>query len=174
MERSAPGLQMTPLRVMDRNCPLVDLQVCETPARIVSTEGAGGRLMMTAIDAVTTACAAAQVGLIETAMSLLADVSHTEALQRRLTKTVLHHVAAASLWRRALAAAQGGSPGASAAAAAAHIGCSRAAVGAAAAAAELLGPSSETDALLRRAISLSLLFGGPALSHERLLERLGI
>ena len=42
------------------------------------------------------------------------------------------------------------------------------------AAAELLGPSADTAALFHRALSGTLLFGGPAMSHERLLERLGV
>jgi hypothetical protein len=54
------------------------------------------------------------------------------------------------------------------------VGCSRAALHSATVAARLLGASDETAALLRRAQSANLLFGGPALSHERLLERLGV
>jgi hypothetical protein len=41
-------------------------------------------------------------------------------------------------------------------------------------AARLLDRSGDADAALRRAPSGRLLFGGPALSHERLLERLGV
>ena len=96
------------------------------------------------------------------------------ALESRLAGVALDHVAAAALWRHALAEDAAGSANASTAAAAAHIGCSAAAVRAATAAAELLGPAEATDAILRRALSGSLLFGGPALSHERLLERLGL
>ena len=113
--------------------------------------------------------AAEQVGLIEKAMHLLAPAAESD----QMAEVTLDHVAAASLWRRALASSSG-SAGFSASAAAAHIGCSRAAVRAATAAAAFAGPSVETDALLRRSLSANLLFGGPALSHERLLERLGI
>lgn len=58
------------------------------------------------------------------------------------------------------------------AAAMAHIGCSSASVRVASLAAELVGESEAVT--LRRALSASLLLGGPAVSHERLLERLGI
>ncbi|EUA23808.1 hypothetical protein I553_5183 [Mycobacterium xenopi 4042] len=83
-------------------------------------------------------------------------------------------MAAFSLWRRAVGEQAAGPSQAFAAAAAAHIGCSRAAVQASTVVAELLGPSFETDAVSRRALSAALLFGAPALSHERLLERFGV
>jgi alkylation response protein AidB-like acyl-CoA dehydrogenase len=127
---------------------------------------------MRAIDLATTALAAEQVGLIEKAMSML--VRHTADFQDRVAEVALDHVAAVGLWRRALAEDAAGSADAASAAAAAHVGCSAAAVRAATAAAELVGTSLETDSVLRRALSGSLLFGGPALSHERLLERLGV
>ncbi|MGZ8822242.1 MAG: acyl-CoA dehydrogenase family protein, partial [Aeromicrobium sp.] len=180
IEKSAPGLAVTSLDVIDASRPLSQIELSETPATLLGTEGAGGRLMLKAIDLATTALAAEQVGLIEKTMSLLAehagDPSDAPAFETRVAGVTLDHVAAAALWRRALDLAEdaAGTDGASAAAAAAHVGCSAAAVRSATAAAELLGPSDETDAVLRRALSGSLLFGGPALSHERLLERLGI
>lgn len=173
VENPASGLTVTSLDVIDSTRPLSQLDLSETPAVLLGTEGAGGRLMLKAIDLAMTALAAEQVGLIERAMALLvehaADLPDAPAFETRVAGVTLDHVAAAALWRRALAADAG-----DAAAAAAHVGCSAAAVRAATAAAELLGPSEETDALLRRALSASLLFGGPALSHERLLERLGV
>ena len=175
VEKSAPGLTVTSLDVIDSTRPLSQIDLSDTPTILLGTEGAGGRLMLTAIDLATTALAAEQVGLIEKAMSLLVErageLPDAPAFEARVAGVTLDHIAAASLWRRALAA---DAEDASAAAAAAHIGCSAAAVRAATAAAELLGPSADTDALLRRALSASLLFGGPALSHERLLERLGV
>ena len=178
VDRSAPGLALTPLDVIDPTKRLSQLDLSATPAVLVGTEGAGGRLMVAAIDAVTTALAAEQVGLIERAMGLLArhasDRSDAPDFATGVADMTLDHLAAAALWRRALAERAADSAGASAAAAAAHIGCSAAAMRSATAAAALLGPSEETDAVLRRAISSSLLFGGPALSHERLLERLGV
>jgi alkylation response protein AidB-like acyl-CoA dehydrogenase len=172
IKTSAPGVEVTPLDVMDATRPLSQIELADTPAVLLGTEGAGGRLMMRAIDLATTALAAEQVGLIEKAMSML--VGRTAEFEARVAEVALDHVAATGLWRRALALDAAGSADAAGAAAAAHVGCSAAAVRAATAAAELLGPSSETDAVLRRALSGSLLFGGPALSHERLLERLGV
>jgi alkylation response protein AidB-like acyl-CoA dehydrogenase len=165
VERSAPGVVVTPVSAVDQTRPLSLVTLSDTPATLVSREGSGGTLMMRAVDLATTALAAEQVGVIEKAMSMLG----TNWDSRDLSEMTLHHVAAVALWQRAL-----DDDVDSGAAAAAHIGCSRAAVRAATIAAEVLGPSAETDALYRRALSGSLLFGGPALSHERLLERLGI
>ena len=176
--KSAPGVTVTPLDVIDPTRPLSQIDLADTPAVLLGAEGAGGRLMMRAIDLATTALAAEQVGLIEKTMGMLvgntADSSETADFQTRVAEVALDHVAAAGLWRRAVAEDAAGSADAASAAAAAHVGCSAAAVRAATAAAELVGPSPETDAVLRRALSGSLLFGGPALSHERLLERLGV
>jgi alkylation response protein AidB-like acyl-CoA dehydrogenase len=170
--KSAPGVAVTPLDVVDSTRPLSQIELTDSPAELVGSEGAGGRLMMRAIDLATTALAAEQVGLIEKVMSML--VGNSAETEARVADVVLDHIAATGLWRRALAVDAAGSPHAAAAAAAAHVGCSAAAVRAATAAAELVGPSPETDAVLRRALSGSLLFGGPALSHERFLERLGV
>jgi alkylation response protein AidB-like acyl-CoA dehydrogenase len=171
VERAAPGLQLSPLDVVDSTRPLHRVEFADTPAKLVSAEGHGGRLMMTVLDLATTALAAEQVGVIEKAMGLLAAAGSTDA---EFSEVTLGHVVAFSLWRRALDAQADASSDASPLAAAAHVGCSRAAVRAATITAQLLGPSEETDALLRRAQSANLLFGGPALSHERLLERLGV
>jgi alkylation response protein AidB-like acyl-CoA dehydrogenase len=176
--KSAPGVTVTRLGVVDPTRPLSQIELSDTPAVLLGPEGAGGRLMMRAIDLATTALAAEQVGLIEKAMSLLAahtaEPLATVDLEARVAEVALDHVAAAALWRRALTEDAVGSADAASAAAAAHVGCSAAVVRAARAAAELVGPSAETDAVLRRALSGNLLFGGPALSHERLLERVGV
>jgi alkylation response protein AidB-like acyl-CoA dehydrogenase len=123
------------------------------------------------IDLATTALAAEQVGVIEKAMNHVAAARPSVPDFAEMT---VEHAAALSLWQRAVNEQAAASADASPLAAAAHIGCSRAAVRSATVAAQLLGPSDETDTLLRRAQSANLLFGGPALCHERLLERLGV
>jgi hypothetical protein len=168
--RSAPGLQLVALDVIDKTRPLHRIELTDTLAKLVSAEGGGARLIMTVIDLATTALVGEQVGVIEKAMNLMAAGLPPE---RELAEVTVDHVAAVSLWRRAVTEQATGFAAASPLAAAAHVGCSRAVVRSATVAARLLGPSEETDAALRRALSASLLFGGPALSHERLLERLG-
>jgi alkylation response protein AidB-like acyl-CoA dehydrogenase len=171
VERSAPGLQVVALDVVDDTQPLHRIEFADTPAKLVSTEGGAGRLMITVVDLATTALAAEQVGLVEKSMNLLAAARTSEA---ELAEVTLDHVTAVSLWRRALNEQAAGSADVSPSAAAAHVGCSRAATRSATVASRLLGPSDESDAVLRRALAASLLFGGPAVSHERLLERLGV
>lgn len=171
VERSAPGLQVLPLDVLDETRPLHRVELSDTPAQLVSAEGGGGRLMMTVIDLATTALAGEQVGVIEQAMGLLFESAPAE---QQFAEATIDHVAAVSLWRQAVNQQSTGSPDASGLAAAAHVGCSRAALRTTTAAAQLLGSSAEADAVFRRALSANLLFGGPAVSHERLLERLGV
>lgn len=166
VDPSAQGVQVDTRAGVDPSRPLFDVALSDTPAELVSDEGRGGRLMSEVIDLATTALAAEQVGLIERAINVLTDRSPADT--GALPERVLEHAAAVSLWRRAV---EDPSP---ITAAAAHIGCSKAAVSAATAAAAHCGPDAQTDAILRRAISANLLFGGPAVSHERLLERLGI
>jgi alkylation response protein AidB-like acyl-CoA dehydrogenase len=171
VERTSPGLRLTALDVVDSTRPLHAIEFADTPAKLVSAEGYGGRLMMTVIDLATNALAGEQVGIIEKAME---SIGAAGSSSEELAAVTLDHVAAFSLWRRALGAQADQSTHASSLAATAHIGCSRAAGRATSLAARLLGPSEETDALVRRARSADLLFGGPAFSHERLLERLGV
>lgn len=166
VEASAPGLAVTDLSVSDSTRPLAQVDFAETPAELIGREGGGGRLMASVIDRATTALAAEQVGLIERAVSVL--FAHGDDEAGSLAEVALDHAAALSLWRQALAESD------AAAAAVAHIGCSVRCVRAANRVAELAGPSEETDAIMQRALSGSLLFGGPALSHERLLDRLGV
>ena len=162
----AAGLKIADHPVLDETRPLFSVKLSDTPATLVGTEGSGGRLMSRLIDAATTALAAEQVGLIEAAIGVLRE-GPTPG-DDRVAGLVLDHIAAHALWQRAL------NEQTPAAAAAAHIGCSAAAVRVATTVAELRGPDGYTTSLLRRALSGSLLFGGPALAHERLLDRIGI
>lgn len=166
VDADATGLNITALDVTDASRPLFGVTLENTPATLLGTEGGGGRLMSQLIDRAVTALAAEQVGLIEAAIGALRDAGADA--DPRVTELVLTHAAAHACWQNALVDS---SPEA---AAAAHIACSGAAVRATDIVAEICGMSDVTMALLQRALSASLLFGGPALSHERLLERLGI
>ncbi|MUM06725.1 MULTISPECIES: acyl-CoA dehydrogenase family protein [unclassified Mycolicibacterium] len=165
VEAGAAGMQIDAHRVLDDSRPLFAVALTDTPAFLIGREGSGGRLMSLLIDRATTALAAEQVGIIEAAISRLRRAPVDQ--QDLNIDIALNHAAAYALWRRALSSTEPG------AAAAAHIGCGAAAVRVATAAAEVCA-DEDTAALLRRALSANLLFGGPAVSHERLLERLGI
>jgi alkylation response protein AidB-like acyl-CoA dehydrogenase len=166
VETGTAGLTVNAHDVIDPTRPLFGVTFDNTPATLLGTEGSGGKLMWTLIDRASTALAGEQVCLIERAIGVLRDADNRD--DHRVVEVVLAHAAAHALWQRAIADASPES------AAAAHVGCSGAAVRVATAVAEMCDDDSVTTQLVLRALSGSLLFGGPALSHERLLDRLGI
>ncbi|QNJ93381.1 acyl-CoA dehydrogenase family protein [Mycolicibacterium fluoranthenivorans] len=163
VDRTAPGVSVTPHPVLDATRPLFEVSCTNTPATILGREGAGGRFMFEALGRATTALAGEQIGLIERAVQHL--TTHNGA---DLTDVAIQHAKAVGTWQ---AAVDKPTPER---AATAHIAASAAALAVTEQVAELVGPSPETAALQHRAISANLLFGGPAVSHERLLERLGL
>lgn len=166
VDAGSAGLDISAHDVADPTRPLFGVTFDGTPAKLLGVEGSGGRLMSTLIDRATTALAAEQVGVIEAAITVLRNTADRD--DHRLAEVVLAHAGASAVWQRALT---NPSPEA---AAAAHIGCSGAAIAVTAAVAEMCDDDAKTNPLILRALSGSLLFGGPALSHERLLDRLGI
>ena len=166
VDAGSSGLDINPHDVVDPTRPLFGVTFDTTPATLLGVEGSGGRLMSTLIDRATTALAAEQVGLIEAAITVLRNTGDRD--DHRLAEVVLAHAGASAVWQRAL------SEPSPETAAAAHIGCSGAAVAVTTAVAEMCDDEASTHPLVLRALSGSLLFGGPALSHERLLDRLGI
>jgi hypothetical protein len=163
VERTAPGIAVTPHPVLDTSRPLFEVSLSNTPAVILGREGAGGRFMFDALGRATTALAGEQVGLIERGIQHMASQSGAD-----LTDLAIAHAKAFGLWQAAI------DKPTPERAALAHIGASAAALAVCEQVAERLGPSPEATALQHRAISGDLLFGGPAMSHERLLERLGL
>ncbi|MBE1551927.1 alkylation response protein AidB-like acyl-CoA dehydrogenase [Mycobacterium sp. OAS707] len=168
VDSEAVGLTIIEMDSIDATRALFRVDFDDTPTRLLGKEGHGGALMRETIDLAMVALAGEQVGLIERAVAVLLDHTDVEA-PTDLTRTVLDHATAVSLWTQALSAdAEVGS------AAVAHIGCSTASLRVATLAAEIARESKEASAILRRALSASLLLGGPAVFHERLLDRLGI
>lgn len=164
----AAGLAITELDSIDSTRPLFGVELNDTPAVLLGKEGRGGALMVKTMDLAMTALAGEQVGLIERAVAVLLSRELGEA-SPDIAQTALDHATAVSLWTQALGPdADVGS------AAMAHIGCSTASLRVASLAAEVAGDSEEAGTLQRRALSASLLLGGPAVFHERLLDRLGI
>ena len=168
VDADATGLSITELDSIDATRPLFRVELNDTPAVLLGKEGRGGALMQTTMDAAMTALAGEQVGLIERAIAILRrrDLGNAGP---GLAQVALDHATAVSLWMQAQSAdAEAGS------AAMAHIGCSTASLRVASLTAELAGDSDNAAAILRRALASSLLFGGPAVFYERLLDRLGI
>jgi alkylation response protein AidB-like acyl-CoA dehydrogenase len=169
VDAKAPGVTISELAGIDTTRPLFKIEFNDTPAELLGREGRGGALMSRSIDLLMTALAGEQVGLIERAVDVMLRHAQDESLEEGLTQTVLDHATAVSLWTQALG------PGADVGSAArAHIGCSTASLRVASLTAEVAGDSEEAASIMRRALSASLLLGGPAVFHERLLDRLGI
>lgn len=169
VDAKAPGVTVTELAGIDSTRPLFTVRFDATPAELLGREGRGGALMRHSIDLLMTALAGEQVGLIERAAEVLLQHAQDDSLEEQLTQAAMDHAAAVSLWRQAQGThAEVGS------AAAAHIGCSTASLRVASLAAEVAGDSEEAAAIQRRALSTSLLLGGPAVFYERLLDRLEI
>jgi alkylation response protein AidB-like acyl-CoA dehydrogenase len=169
VDANAPGVAITELAGIDTTRQLFKIEFNGAPAELLGKEGRGGALMRQSIDLLMTALAGEQVGLIERSVDVLLRHAQDGSLEEALTQTALDHAASVSLWTQALEADAGVG-----AAAMAHIGCSTASLRVASLTAEVASESEEAAAILRRALSTSLLLGGPAVSHERLLERLGI
>lgn len=169
VDAKAPGVTVSELAGIDATRPLFTVEFNDTPAELLGHEGRGGALMRQSIDLLMTALAGEQVGLIERAVDVLLRHAQDGSLDAELAHAALDHAAAASLWRQALSTEAGAGS-----AAAAHIGCSTASLRVASLAAEVAVDSEEAAAIQRRALSTSLLLGGPAVFYERLLDRLGI
>ncbi|MCV7282393.1 acyl-CoA dehydrogenase family protein [Mycolicibacterium flavescens] len=167
VDADASGVQVTAVETIDPGRPLFTVELDDTPATLLGREGQGGLLMRRSIDLAMTALAGEQLGMLERAIGILAHHQH-DWPGDELVQTVLDHAAALALWTAALAPDAGEEV-----ATMAHIACSDASVRAARLAAGLTG-DDEARSLWRRALSASLLLGGPAVYYERLLDRLGI
>jgi alkylation response protein AidB-like acyl-CoA dehydrogenase len=178
----APGLATTPMATLDPTRPLGEVHLTDTPARQVGADGAAGALMSRVLDLATLAVAAEQVGLAQSCLDIA--VAHVgrgvcEADRLAVAEMYLQVVSARAIACDAADQAGRRDAAAPAAAARAHIRCSQAAVTVVNRAMAVMGECAIEDGhplqvRHRRAVASELLFGGPAVSHERLLERLGI
>jgi alkylation response protein AidB-like acyl-CoA dehydrogenase len=188
----APGLTRRPLRTLDPTRRMAALGLAGVPATPVGTPGTAGPVLERVLDLATTALAAEQVGgaraCLETAagyarsrMQFGRPIGSFQAVKHKcadmFTRTEL--AAAAASEAAASAAGTDGTPELAVAAAVAHVVCSEAYVFVAAENIQVhggIGFTWEHPAHLyfRRAKSSQLLFGGPAVYHERLLARLGV
>jgi alkylation response protein AidB-like acyl-CoA dehydrogenase len=155
------------------------------PAVLLGVEGAGGRLMGRSLDLASVSLAEEQVNGIRRCLQLSAAAARTadtpEADARRLCGELRLdlEVAEAMCGYAGRVAASDAATEGSIAAAMAHICCSEAFTKVARATVQLVAEtggetSDEAARLFLRAQSSDLLFGGPALYYERLLERMGI
>jgi alkylation response protein AidB-like acyl-CoA dehydrogenase len=185
VEVAAPGLVVSSMPVIDPTRSLARVQLHQVPAVLLGVEGAGGRLMGRALDLASVSLAGEQVSGIRrclelsTAAARVADTPEADA--RRLCGDLrldLGVAEAMHAYARRVAVSDAGAEG-GIAAAMAHICCSETFTRVARTAVRLVGDTlgetgDEAARLFLRAQSSDLLFGGPALYYERLLERMGI
>jgi alkylation response protein AidB-like acyl-CoA dehydrogenase len=186
----APGFSAEPMTVLDPTRPLAALTFDQVPAELIGAEGEGGQLLSQVVDVAGVALAAEQAGGARRCLEMSAEYARTRFQFGRAIGTfqAIKHKCADMLARVELAEAAAREAARLAdeeaaefpvAAATAHISASRAYMFAAAENIQVhggIGFTWEHPAHLyfRRAKSSGLLFGGPAVDHERLLARLGI
>lgn len=181
---SDSGVQVRESTTLDGTRPLGDLILTGAPGRLVGRDGAAGALMSRVLEWACVALAAEQVGCAERCLELVVEELDGRQDASRDALVVVAEIYLQLESARAIAAfaaeqAHLGSEDAAVAAARAHIRCSQAATTVVRRAIDVVGVKALEDAhplqaQLRRVTTSELLFGGPAVSHERLLERLGI
>ena len=198
VDRGAPGLIAEPMTTLDPTRPMATLTFDQVPALLVGAEGQGGRLMTRVLDLACVALAAEQAGGARRCLEMSAGYARTrfqfgrpigsfQAVKHRCADMLVRVELAEAAAREAARLADEdaarppgeAAPESAVAAATAHVVCSQAYMFAAAENIQVhggIGFTWEHPAHLyfRRAKSSELLFGGPAVYHERLLDRLGI
>ena len=190
VDRGAPGLSAEPMDALDATRALARLNLEAVPARLVGGEGLAGRTMSQVLDTASVALAAEQAGGARRCLEASAEYARNryqfgrpigsfQAVKHMCADMLVQVELAEATAREAARLADEGGPEFPVAAATAHACCSQAFVCTALENIQVhggIGFTWEHPAHLyfRRAKSSQLLFGGPAVYHERLLDRLGI
>ena len=190
VDRGAPGLCAVPMTTLDPTRPMAALTFDQAPAVLIGAEGQGGRLMSRVLDLACVALGAEQAGGARQCLQISAGYARTrfqfgrpigsfQAVKHKCADMLVRVELAEAAAREAARLADEAAPEFGVAAATAHICCSQAYLFAATENIQVhggIGFTWEHPAHLyfRRAKSSELLFGGPAVYHERLLHRLGI
>jgi alkylation response protein AidB-like acyl-CoA dehydrogenase len=190
VDRGAAGLCAEPMTTLDLTRAMAVLTFDQVPAAMVGADGQAGRLMSRVLDLACVALAAEQAGGARRCLEMSAEYARTryqfgrpigsfQAVKHRCADMLVRVELAEATAREAARLADEAAPEFPAAAAAAHVCCSQAYLFAATENIQVhggIGFTWEHPAHLyfRRAKSSELMFGGPAVYHERLLDRLGI
>ncbi|MEU1513365.1 acyl-CoA dehydrogenase family protein [Streptomyces sp. NPDC005811] len=190
VDRLATGLSAEPLTTLDATRAMARLTFDAVPAVLVGTDGAGGRVMARVLDVASVGLAAEQAGGARRCLETSVEYARTrhqfgrpigsfQAVKHKCADMLVQVELAEAASREAALLAAEGSADFPVASAVAHASCSKAYMVAAMENIQVhggIGFTWEHPAHLyfRRAKSSQLLFGGPAIYHERLLDRLGI
>ncbi|WP_406497876.1 acyl-CoA/acyl-ACP dehydrogenase [Streptomyces sp. NBC_01604] len=190
VDGAATGIAAEPMETLDATRAMGRLTFDAVPATLVGADGAGGRIMAKVLDIASVGLAAEQAGGARRCLEMSTDharvrhqfgrpIGSFQAVKHKCADMLVQVELAEASSREAARLAAEGSPDFPVAAAVAHACCSRAYLVAAMENIQVhggIGFTWEHPAHLyfRRAKSSQLLFGGPAVYHERLLDRLGI
>ncbi|MDT3441979.1 MULTISPECIES: acyl-CoA dehydrogenase family protein [unclassified Pseudofrankia] len=192
VDGTAVGLTRTSLPTLDLTRRVARLDFWSTPATVVGEPGGAAGVLRRVLDVATAALAAEQVGgaraCLDAATAYAKDrvqfgrpIGTFQAVKHKCADMFTRIQVADAAAREAAAALDGaaGAPDPGVAAAVAHVVCSEAFMAVAAENIQVhggIGFTWEHPAHLyfRRAKSSQLLFGGPAVYHERLLARAGM
>lgn len=190
VDRQAEGLTTEPIQTLDATRAMARLTLDAVPATLVGANGAGGRIMARVLDLASVGLAAEQAGGARRCLETSAEYARTrrqfgrpigsfQAVKHKCADMLVQAELAEAASREAALLAAEGSDELPVAAAVAHACCSRAYLFTATENIQVhggIGFTWEHPAHLyfRRAKSSQLLFGGPAVYYERLLDRLGI
>jgi alkylation response protein AidB-like acyl-CoA dehydrogenase len=190
VDPAADGVQVTPMQVLDATRPLAVITLNSTPARMIGRQGAAGSVLARSLDFAALALAAEGVGAAQHCLDLSVEyaamrqqfgrpIGSFQAVKHLCAEMLAQVELARAATEDAMLLADAGSPDSAVAIAAAHITTSAAAMLVAKETIQVhggIGFTWEHPAHLyfRRAKASQMLLGGPSLSHERLLERMGI
>ncbi|WP_328483589.1 acyl-CoA/acyl-ACP dehydrogenase [Streptomyces sp. NBC_00377] len=190
VDREATGLTAEPMDTLDATRAMARLTFDAVPATPVGADGAGGRVMAKVLDIASVGLAAEQAGGARRCLDTSTEYARTrhqfgrpigsfQAVKHKCADMLVQVELAEASSREAARLAAEHDPAFPVAAAVAHACASRAYLYAATENIQVhggIGFTWEHPAHLyfRRAKSSQLLLGGPAVYHERLLDRLGI
>lgn len=184
VDTRSSGVSISETTTIDDSRALARVALSQAPATLIGMEGAGGRIVARTLDLAVVSLAREQLSGARRALRLCPDnlavvgLAKPEILKLLGEMEVERGIAQAS-YNHATEIVDGDPEKFSIAAAMAHISCSRmfTSITARIAALMLSEEGSESEDALRifaRAEWSELLFGGPALYYERLLERIGV
>jgi alkylation response protein AidB-like acyl-CoA dehydrogenase len=190
VDRADPGVRCRPMTTLDGTRAQAVVDLAEARAVLIGQPGHAGRLVAGVLDVAAVALAAEQSGGARRCLEESAEYARTryqfgrpigsfQAVKHKCADMLADVALAEAAAREAARLHDIGDRGFPAAAVAAHVFCSRAYLAVAMENIQVhggIGFTWEHSAHLyfRRAKSSQLLLGGPAVYHERLLDRLGI
>jgi alkylation response protein AidB-like acyl-CoA dehydrogenase len=190
VDPAADSVQIAPMQVLDATRPLAVVTLNSAPAQLIGRQGAAGPVLARSLDYAALALAAEGVGAAQHCLDLSVEyatvrqqfgrpIGSFQAVKHLCAEMLTQVELARAATEDAVLLADAGSADSAVATAAAHITTSAAAMFVAKETIQVhggIGFTWEHPAHLyfRRAKASQMLLGGPSLSHERLLERMGI